>query len=125
MAKNETTVNIDSGPLSPLSNYTYSSHATDSLLNSPTLAIKDHELQGQANLKKAQRARRVRILRLTQSTLSALLSLLIAIFQGKAYLTYNTTKNMPGIWPKVPDLRELITFIHLDSRLPVGYVLTY
>lgn len=91
--------------LSPLSNY--SSHASDYLLTSPTVDGLEHEVAEQA--KKAQRARLVRILRLAQSTLSALLSLLIAIFQGRAYLTYNNTKNMPGAWPKVPDLREYIT----------------
>lgn len=100
MAKNDSNVTI--ALLSPLSNY--SSNGTDSLVNSPTVVLKQHELQGQA--KKARRARLVRILRLTQSTLSALLSLLIAIFQGKAYLTYTNTKNIAGAWPKVPDLRE-------------------
>jgi len=102
-------MNLESGLLSPLSNY--SSHASDSsfLLNSPSFDQQTHDAQGQA--KKARRARLVRILRLTQSTLSALLSLLIAIFQGKAYVTYRHSKNIAGAWPKVPDLREFSRWI--------------
>ncbi|KAK1760037.1 hypothetical protein QBC47DRAFT_396046 [Echria macrotheca] len=49
-------------------------------------------------------ARKLRILRLVQSTLTSFLSIAIAILQGKAYLSYQQTKNTPGAWPTHPNL---------------------
>jgi hypothetical protein len=46
--------------------------------------------------------RQIRLLRALQSALTALLSLSIAFFQGRAYVVFVQTKDVPGAWPTTP-----------------------
>ncbi|KAH8901158.1 hypothetical protein GQ53DRAFT_814636 [Thozetella sp. PMI_491] len=71
-------------------------------------------VQGRTDTKKRGDAisRRIQILSIVQSTLSSILSLIIAVWQGKVYVTYQQTKNEPGAWPAIPNLvPTLLLFI--------------
>lgn len=52
----------------------------------------------------ARHKRRIRIVRGFQHLLTALVSLGVAILQGRTYIIYEQTKNVPGAWPSFPDL---------------------
>ncbi|KAF2103926.1 hypothetical protein NA57DRAFT_70138 [Rhizodiscina lignyota] len=52
--------------------------------------------------------RSIKILRIVQSTLTALLSLAIAFMQGRVYYIFLRTKNVPGAWPKTPQLTQTL-----------------
>lgn len=52
----------------------------------------------------ARHKRRIRILRCIQHLLTALVSLGVAVLQGRTYIIYQQTKDVPGAWPSFPDL---------------------
>lgn len=48
--------------------------------------------------------RSIRILLALKSIVTGILSVSIAVFQGRAYIIWNNTKNVDGAWPPVPFL---------------------
>lgn len=73
-------------------------------------------------------AQRVRILRGVQGLLTALLSLAIAVMQGRVYVIYLDTKDVPGAWPSTPNLLPTLLLFSVaiaalvfDIALIVGY----
>lgn len=73
-------------------------------------------------------AQRVRILRGIQGLLTAVLSLAIAVMQGRVYVIYLNTKNVPGAWPQTPNLMPTLLLFSVaiaalvfDVALIVGY----
>lgn len=48
--------------------------------------------------------RRIRVARGVQHTLTSLLSLAVAILQGRVYINYMQTKDVPNAWPTHPNL---------------------
>lgn len=52
----------------------------------------------------ARHQRRIRIARTIQHLLTSVLSIVIALLQGKVFVLYNQTKDVPGAWPINPNL---------------------
>jgi hypothetical protein len=58
--------------------------------------------------RRARNDKMVKIMRFIQSTLGAILSIIIAVFQGRVYWTYQKTQSQPGTWPAVPNTMPTI-----------------
>ncbi|KAH8660087.1 hypothetical protein BX600DRAFT_513727 [Xylariales sp. PMI_506] len=73
--------------------------------------VEDDEKKEKQGKKETKFARSIRVMTILQSMLSALLSLAIAVWQGRVYVTYQRTKDMPGAWPTVPNLAPTILLL--------------
>lgn len=121
----------NSNPTTPKSNMTTGKPAV--VVRVEEVAEKDAgqaepELDPEIKKEQAKIDKSIRILRAVQGTVTGFLSLMIAIFQGRAYVNYLNTKDVPGAWPKTPSLAPTIMLfsvaiaaIVFDLALLVAY----
>lgn len=81
------------------------------------------------NEHRARHKRRIRILRGIQHLLTTFVSLGVAILQGRTYIIYQQTKNVPGAWPSFPDLfptlllfATAVTATTMDLSALIAYI---
>lgn len=68
----------------------------------------------------ARHQRRIRIARVVQHLLTSILSIVIAVLQGKVFVLYKQTQNVPGAWPINPNLvPTLMLFVTALAALTI------